>query len=122
MVDRCCGTLGAMGRDQEIHEAIADALHAIDDDNSPLDLVGDIPHIEEAVDRIIDQRVEAARAQGLSWEAIAQRLGISRQAAHKRFVKGKSKKARRKQGTTFELRVERDRVKRDRVKRDNDSR
>lgn len=92
-------------REAEIREAIAAALEAIDGDRTPLDLVGEIPLVEAAAERIVGRRVEAVRAQGLSWEAIAQRLGISRQAAHKRF--GKPKK---KRGTRLEIRIERDKT------------
>lgn len=93
-----------MNRRAEINDAIASSLSEIDGERTPLDLVGEIPLIESAIDEIIEERVEAARAQGLSWEAIAGRLGISRQAAHKRFVKSKRKKGKR--DLRVELRIE----------------
>ncbi len=96
-----------MERRAEIHDALSSALNDIDGDRSPLELVGDIPHIEEALDAIVAERVDAARGQGLSWEAIAQKLGISRQAAHKRFVKGKRKRTKRGQAATINLKIER---------------
>ncbi len=81
-----------MSRQAEIHAAVAAALDALDEDRTPLDLVGEIPLIEAATEEITAARVEAARSQGLSWEAIAQRLGISRQAAHKRFGRPKGRR------------------------------
>lgn len=60
--------------------------------------------VEAAVDAIVAQRVEAARDQGLSWHAIAERLGISRQAAHKRF--GKTRKRKKKSGIELQIRLE----------------
>ncbi len=95
-----------MSRRAEIHAAIAVALDELDDGRNPLDLVAEIPLIEAATEDIIADRVEAARAQGLSWEAIAQRLGISRQAAHKRFVKAKGRRRTKKRGVHLELRLE----------------
>ncbi|MGH1491223.1 MAG: hypothetical protein ACRBK7_17810 [Acidimicrobiales bacterium] len=103
-----------MDRETEIQAAIVAALAAIDGDRTPLELVGEIPAIEDATEALIADRIEAARAQGLSWEAIAQRLGISRQAAHKRFGKtDKPKKGQRKsRGVSIELNLQR--TKRDR--------
>lgn len=96
-----------MDREAEIQQAIVEALGKTEHDKTPLDLVGDIPALEAALEAIIDGRVNAARGQGLSWEAIAQRLGISRQAAHKRFGKGKRRKGRgNKSGLRLELRVD----------------
>gem|GEM_PF-4743799 len=92
-----------MTREADIRAAIIAALEDLDGDRTPLDLVEDIPAIESAVGEVLASRIAAARAQGLSWEAIAQRLGISRQAAHKRFGRGK----KRTSGARLELRVER---------------
>ncbi len=78
-----------MDRATEIREALDAALDDIDGDRSPLDLVGEIPILTAAIAQIVADRVAEARAQGLSWEAIAQRLGITRQAAQKRFGKTK---------------------------------
>lgn len=98
-----------MKRDAEIQQAIVDALAATEADKTPLDLVEEIPVLEDAIEALIAGRIEAARAQGVSWEAIAMRLGISRQAAHKRFGKGKRKKGKRRQdGLRLEIRVNSD--------------
>lgn len=96
-----------MDRQTEIRATIAAALAAIDDGRKPIDLVGEIPLLESAVDDIIAERVEAARSQGLSWEAIAQRLGMSRQAAHKRFGKKAKRRPKSGSGIRVELRVKR---------------
>lgn len=92
-----------MSRERDIRDALTNALDDLEDDRSALDLVAEIPVLEAAVDQIVADRIAAARAQGLSWEAIAQRLGISRQAAHKRF----GRRAKRSSGTRLELRLER---------------
>lgn len=94
-----------MDRRAEILNTLTEALAAIDGQRTPLDLVGEIPDIEAATQQIIADRVADARTQGLSWEAIAGRLGISRQAAHKRFGKGKVDRKRR--SARIELRLER---------------
>jgi len=96
-----------MAREDEIYTSIAAGLADIDGDRSALELVADIPLIESATESIVADRVAAARAQGLSWHAIAQRLGISRQAAHKRFGKAKGSK-RSKRGVRLEVRLDRD--------------
>lgn len=90
-------------REQEIRQAMTTALDDIAGGRSPLELVEEVPLIEAITAEIVDDRVAAARAQGLSWHAIAQTLGISRQAAHKRFGK-RSKVGRRKGSSRIELR------------------
>ena len=85
-----------MDRQAEIQDTIAAALNSLDGDRSPLDLVEEIPLIEAATNQIVAERVGRARAQGLSWEAIALRLGTTRQAAHKRFGKPASRFAKRR--------------------------
>jgi len=74
-------------------------------DTSPLQLVEDIPILEAFVDGFADARIADARAAGASWADIAQRLGVSRQAAHKRFAG----KRERRTGPVIELRLERKR-------------
>ena len=95
-----------MDRRAEIKATIRAALDGVDGDRTPLDLVGETPLLEAAVDEIVTERVEAARDQGLSWEAIAQSLGISRQAAHKRFGRRGTHRASRKSAARLELRIE----------------
>lgn len=96
-----------MDAENEVGQAIVDALAQTESGKTPLDLVAEIPILENTLDEIIGHRIDAARDQGLSWEAIAMRLGISRQAAHKRFGKKSAKRAK-KSGLRFELRVDRD--------------
>lgn len=101
-----------MDRETEVRNAVTEALDAIDGDRSALDLVEEIPLLEAITAEIAARRVAATRAQGLSWEAIAIRLGTTRQAAHKRFGKPpKKRKDRRGKketgGTRLELRIER---------------
>lgn len=102
-----------MDREVEIGQAIVDALAATEAEKTPLDLVEEIPILEATIETVVASRIDAARAQGLSWEAIAQRLGISRQAAHKRFGRARTKKAHkgkksRQDGLRLELRVKKD--------------
>ncbi len=96
-----------MERDSEILAAIAAALDEVAGERSALDLVGEIPMVEAAVEQVIAERVAAARAEGLSWHAIAQQLGTSRQAAHKRFGKGAAPRTRKGSGMRLELKLDR---------------
>lgn len=96
-----------MNRPAEIHAALSSALGELDDGRSAIDQVSDIPAIEAAADALIASRVAAARSEGLSWHAIAQRLGMSRQAAHKRFGTSKAKRSRSGKGGRIEITFER---------------
>ena len=80
-------------------------MQQLSGDTAPLELVEDIPILEAFVDDFADARIADARAAGASWADIAQRLGVSRQAVHKRFA-GKRK---RRTGPIIELRLERKR-------------
>jgi hypothetical protein len=66
---------------QELHAVLARLSEARD----PLDLVEDVPVVEDFVDDFAQARIADARAAGASWAEISERLGVTRQAAHKRF-------------------------------------
>lgn len=83
------------------------ALAETEGERTPLELVGEVALIQAIAGEIADDRVATARAQGLSWHAIAQQLGITRQAAHKRFGKATKAPRKRSAGTRIELRIER---------------
>ena len=92
-------------KNQERERTLRDALHGIlrdlTADLPPLDAVEDIPVLEGFVDDYAQARIADARASGESWAAIAERLGVSRQAVHKRFT---STKASERRGRVIELR------------------
>lgn len=73
----------------------------------PIDLVGDIPVVEDFVDDLAQARIADARVAGASWTDISERLGVTRQAVHKRF--GGQRKRKRGLGPVLELRFTLDR-------------
>jgi len=75
-------------------------------EHDSLDLVADILILEEFVDDFAHARIADARADGASWSEISERLGVTRQAAHKRFT-GRRKGGRDLAGV-IELRLTRD--------------
>jgi AraC-like DNA-binding protein len=91
-------------RQQRIREGLEQELLRLSEASDPLDLVEDIPILEAFVDDFADHRIAEARASGASWAEIAQRLGVSRQAVHKRF---NAKRKRRRGGAIIELRIDR---------------
>ena len=88
---------------QELHATLRELSAGLD----PLELVADVPVVEDFTDDLAQARIADARAAGASWAEISQRLGVSRQAAHKRF--GGSRKRSRGLGAVIELRFVRDR-------------
>jgi hypothetical protein len=72
-------------RDALLRDALERALSEVSAGVDPLDLVADIPVVEAFADEVGQRRIDQARAAGASWADIARRLGVSRQAAHKRF-------------------------------------
>lgn len=54
-------------------------------DGAPLRAIGQALYAIEAAEAQLEQAVEAAKAAGLSWSAIAMVLNTSRQAAHRKF-------------------------------------
>jgi hypothetical protein len=88
---------------RELHAA----LQAASAGREPLDLVADVPIVEEFVDDLAQARIADARASGASWAEISERLGVTRQAAHKRF--GGRRRRKRGEGPVLELRFRLDR-------------
>ena len=88
-------------RERTIRDSLHRVLRDITADMPPLDAVEDIPVLEGFVDDYAQARIADARAGGASWTAIAERLGVSRQAAHKRFTGARASERR---GPVFELR------------------
>ena len=88
---------------RELHAA----LQAVSAGREPLDLVADVPIVEEFVDDLAQARIADARASGASWAEISERLGVTRQAAHKRFSGWRRR--RRGEGPVLELRFTLDR-------------
>jgi enamine deaminase RidA (YjgF/YER057c/UK114 family) len=93
-------------RERQIREALHRVLQQLSADGEALDLVEDIPILESFVADYADARIADARSGGASWADIAQRLGVSKQAVHKRFT---SKRPGRRRGAMIELRFRRDR-------------
>lgn len=92
-----------MDREKELRLAIAEALESVDSIRTSLDLVGDISMLETITEDLAAARVSAARADGASWSDIAEKLGVSRQAAHKRY--GAIGRLKRKSGIELEVRL-----------------
>jgi hypothetical protein len=63
-------------------------------EKAPLEALADIASARAALEAEAEIQVRRAREQGCSWEVIAAALGISRQAAHKKYA-GRSKPRRR---------------------------
>jgi ATP-dependent Clp protease ATP-binding subunit ClpA len=68
---------------------LIESVHRGTDGDEPLALLDTAVAVAatagEAVDGMVDHFVGAARAAGLSWTAIGERLGVSKQAARQRF-------------------------------------
>lgn len=92
-------------REASIRAALHRTLQQLSIDTAPLDLVEDIPLLESFVEDYSDARIADARACGASWADIARRLGVSKQAVHKRFT---AQRSRRRPTAVFELRFMRD--------------
>ena len=86
-------------RRHELESAIRSSLERVGREGDELACVEDIPVIEAVIGMLADECVARARSAGASWAEIAERLGVSRQAVHKRYGP-KSTKRR------LELRVE----------------
>src|SRR5262249_58971861 len=68
---------------------LIESVHRGTDSDEPLALLDTAVAVAaaagEAADGMVDHFVGAARAAGLSWTAIGERLGVSKQAARQRF-------------------------------------
>lgn len=73
---------------------MTDPLVATLREKTPLEALADIASAREALEVEAEIQVRRARHQGCSWEVIAAALGISRQAAHKKYA-GRSRLRRR---------------------------
>ena len=94
-------------RERRLRQALHSTLTELSEGLEPIELVGDVPVVEDFVDDLAQARIADARAAGASWAEISQRLGVSRQAAHKRFSGWR--KRSRGIGAVIELRFVRDR-------------
>lgn len=72
-------------RERQLRKELHGLLHRLSAGRDALDLVEDIPVVEAFVDDFTQARIADARAAGSSWAEISARLGVTRQAAHKRF-------------------------------------
>lgn len=91
--------------DKTVETILERALEQLAAGKTPLERVADIPTVEAFVAQFADATIAAAREQGASWSQIADQLGVSRQAAHKRFTRGDRQRSKLR----FELRFGRDR-------------
>lgn len=62
-----------------------ETLDALDDDREPLAALRELQVRRQEIARAEEALVRRARLGGSSWTAIADALGVSRQAAHRRF-------------------------------------
>ena len=81
-----------MDQSERLRRAVQDTL-ADAAPRDPLEALADIEVLEAFVFDYAQARVDDARAAGASWAQIAKHLGVTRQAAHKRFGVKKPRKA-----------------------------
>ena len=96
----------ASDRERHLRGALHAALRDLSVGTDPLELLDDIAIVEGFAGDVAAARVADARAAGAGWEEIARRLGVTRQAAHKRFA-GTRTKPRQRLGRIIELHIER---------------
>ncbi|MDJ0954695.1 MAG: hypothetical protein QNJ81_13540 [Acidimicrobiia bacterium] len=82
-----------MDRSETLRDSLRAALDATGEGRTPLDALEDLETLDEFVADYSQARVDDARAAGASWAEIADKLGVTRQAAHKRFGGKKPRKA-----------------------------
>jgi len=75
-----------MDRERELRSELHALLGRLSAGRSAIDLVADVRLLEDFVDDFAHARIADARAAGHSWTDISERLGVTRQAAHKRFT------------------------------------
>jgi hypothetical protein len=92
-------------RERQLRQELHAVLSRLSAGSDPLDLVEDVPVVEDFVDDFSQARIADARAAGASWSEISERLGVTRQAAHKRFS---GWRRRGRIGGVIELRFTRD--------------
>ncbi len=98
----------ASDRERQLRGVLHAALRDLSLGTDPLELLDDIAIVEGFAADVAEARVADARANGAGWEEIARRLGVTRQAAHKRFARAKTGSPLRI-GRIIELRIERGR-------------
>lgn len=83
-----------MDRQEELRQRLLDALDDPSGKRDALEVLEDLETLEGFAADYSRARVADARAAGASWSDIAAKLGVTRQAAHKRFgTKKPSKRA-----------------------------
>lgn len=82
-----------MDRSDRLRQTLREALDDAGSDPGALEALHDLETLESFVSDYAQARVDDARAAGASWAQIADRLGVTRQAAHKRFGSRKPRKA-----------------------------
>ena len=75
----------AAGAPAPAEEIVELAAELVGDAAWPLEAIGVLRRLEAAVDDALQAAVADARSRGLSWETVAQRLGMRRQGAWRRF-------------------------------------
>lgn len=71
---------------QDIPE-FQDALWSLQHAESPLTVIRAAADIREHAIAFVDRAVLSARADGATWEQIAEAMRVSRQAVHRRYAK-----------------------------------
>ena len=74
-----------MEREKELRDNLRRVLSDASNGRHPLDLLSDIAILETFVGDYTQARIADARAVGAPWSQIAERMGVSRQAVHRRF-------------------------------------
>ena len=75
-----------------------DDLTSIPSPEEPAEALAAVVTLRRLADRLELAAVQSAVDQGWSWTQVAQALGVSRQAAHKRHARRVSTKTSRKDG------------------------
>lgn len=71
-------------------------INALPDADNPEDALAAVVVLREMADRLELNAVKCAIQQGWTWEQVAQTLGVTRQAAHKRHASHLKKPPHRK--------------------------
>ena len=87
-------------RARQLRLTLDDVVAGVSAGLDPLELLDDITTVERFAVEFATERVASARAAGATWDDVARRLGVSRQAAHKRF-------GTRRRGVHLSVRIER---------------
>jgi len=74
-------------------------LHTIPSPEDPAEALAAVVSLRRLADRLELASVQAAIAQGWSWAQVAEALGVTRQAAHKRHARRVRAEANQEDGT-----------------------